>query len=356
MLNYKGLHEERLREYNDTYELLIEIILGRGMPDVLVDYIAQYLKLYKIDFDRLMPSVLTAQGMFTNVRFHEKDLISAMNPTGRIKRMTCNFGEFDNPDYKFPAPPKKKSNRGRKPKQKKKNIRRTQGSGKHFNSLVTFWVLSRDIRGKFYKVKGFRNGAWEVPGGLREDMTDIIDAVTIAGRAIGECLLTDVKIKEAYSVMRNYKTIVIGDDIRLDINAMYARLVQDAKDKMVDVAGVNEVRYNPERYPGLVIKFSTPIQGNPGKKTTIKIFKSGKINIDGSISPESAHQHYYWLRWYIDKYSDTFVYKYVEVALSDSSSDSDSDGEGGLEAAEMVVNPREVEVALNNDDIVASDS
>ena len=278
------------------------------------------------NFNKIEPSVLTAQGKLTEVNFNEEDLILAINPTGRIKKLTSNFGELTNSNYIFPEPAKRKSNRGRKPKIKKKNIRRNQGSGKYFNSQITFWVISKTINDKFYKVKLFRNGSVEIPGGLLPDMSDIIEAVEIVAKAVGNCLLTNVEVSKLYSVMRNYKTTVMGDNIRLNIGELYQILVEDTKSKSPDVDNVIEVRYNPERYPGLTIKLLTPIPTNSNKRTTIKIFKSGKINIDGATSPECAEKYYYWLNWYFDKHHKRVLYTY-KTYESESDSDSSSNSE-----------------------------
>ena len=45
---------------------------------------------------------------------------------------------------------------------------------------------------------------------------------------------------------------------------------------------ISEISLNGERYPGLLVKFLRPIPGKEGKKLTIKILSSGKINLDGA--------------------------------------------------------------------------
>lgn len=58
---------------------------------------------------------------------------------------------------------------------------------------------------------------------------------------------------------------------------------------------LSHFKYDPEKYPGFIIKIKSPLEGEPNKKTTIKIFPSGKINIDGANNREEADFIYYWL-------------------------------------------------------------
>jgi len=67
-------------------------------------------------------------------------------------------------------------------------------------------------------------------------------------------------------------------------------LLSNSQDNMLSF-----FRYNPERYSGFVIKVKTPTENKPQKKTTIKIFPSGKINIDGAPDRKHAEYIYYWL-------------------------------------------------------------
>jgi TATA-box binding protein (TBP) (component of TFIID and TFIIIB) len=63
-----------------------------------------------------------------------------------------------------------------------------------------------------------------------------------------------------------------------------------SKDNML-----SHIKYDPEKYPGFLIKVKTPNYQKTSKLTTIKIFPSGKINIDGANNREEAEFIYYWL-------------------------------------------------------------
>ena len=63
-----------------------------------------------------------------------------------------------------------------------------------------------------------------------------------------------------------------------------------SKDNML-----SHIKYNVEIYPGFIIKIKTPSEKNPNKRTTVKIFSGGKINVDGCNNWDEAMFIYYWL-------------------------------------------------------------
>jgi TATA-box binding protein (TBP) (component of TFIID and TFIIIB) len=98
------------------------------------------------------------------------------------------------------------------------------------------------------------------------------------------------------------------------------------QNKCPSVKNITEIKYNIERYPGLIIKFATPIPRNPRKQTTIKMFQSGKVNIDGAISEECARYYYNWINDFYVTHADSVMYTPNKVVVySDSDSDPDSD-------------------------------
>lgn len=58
---------------------------------------------------------------------------------------------------------------------------------------------------------------------------------------------------------------------------------------------LSHIKYDPEKYPGFIIKIKTPLPDKKDKVTTIKLFKSGKIDIDGANNRQEAEFIYYWL-------------------------------------------------------------
>lgn len=100
--------------------------------------------------------------------------------------------------------------------------------------------------------------------------------------------------------------------ISSEITSLKTKLIQ-SEDNII-----SSVRYNSEKYPGLLLKFKTPIHSKPDKKTTVKIFESGKFNIDGANCREEAEKIAKWINNIITEKQNDFIY------YSDNS-DSESD-------------------------------
>lgn len=326
---HRQIFDRELNTHNAAFHMFGCFAAGK-ISDGSLALIEEYAKPKVYIFGTLYPSTLTAQGFLSNVHFEEKDLIHAVEPLGRIKKITCNYGEAYNVDFKAAVVKKKQTNRGRKPKVKKRNVRKNQGNGKYFNSQITFWVQSLKIMTKYYKIKLFRNGTIEIPGGLDPSMEDVIGAVNVVREAMANCLAEEVRVVELYSIMRNYKFETVAEDIRINISGLYQIFIAAHRNKCPSVSNITEIKYNIERYPGLIIKFATPIPRNPRKQTTIKMFQSGKVNIDGAISEECAWYYYNWINdFYVTHEADIVYIPNKVVAYSDSDSDSDAPADGG---------------------------
>lgn len=322
---HQQIYDKELEIHKASFGEFRKLIKGT-ISDSSLDIIESFTVPKLFIFGKLYPSTLTAQGLLSNVEFEEKDLIHAVEPLGRIRKITCNYGESYNTNFNDTVIKKKKTNRGRKPKVKKRNVRKNQGNGKYFNSQITFWVQSLTIKPKQYKIKLFRNGTIEIPGGLEPSMDDITSAVEVVREAMENCLVEEVKVVELYSIMRNYKFETLADDIRINISELYHIFITAHRNKCPSVDSITEIKYNIERYPGLIIKFSTPIPRNPRKQTTIKMFQSGKVNIDGAISEECAWYYYNWINDFYVIHKDNIVYTPNKVIMySDSDSDAPDD-------------------------------
>jgi TATA-box binding protein (TBP) (component of TFIID and TFIIIB) len=86
-------------------------------------------------------------------------------------------------------------------------------------------------------------------------------------------------------VVNKIKSIVLRPIIE-----QVAASLKSSKNNMI-----SHILYNPEIYPGFSVKIKTPTAKKEKKMTTIKLFPSGKINIDGANNREEAEFLYYWL-------------------------------------------------------------
>lgn len=279
-------------------------------------------------FTPLIPSTLTCKGYLTNVKFNEFDLIKKLKiPNGGyILKIGCNYGELINtsPDYKEPEAQRRVSNRGRKPKIKQKSTRKIQGSGRYFSSQITFTIYNTE-NNKKYKIKLFRNGNFQVPGIKRPDMSDLILPMKILRDYLRiEFNNNNINIDYFISVMRNCKCRLINKDILIRINEL-EYLFKDfkLKNKTSDSNNINiaEIQYNCERYFGLIIKFYRPIYNHPDKRTTIKILRSGKINLDGGNNTEEIEELYYWLEKFFIDNKTKILYNVNDSNITDTDYD-----------------------------------
>jgi TATA-box binding protein (TBP) (component of TFIID and TFIIIB) len=342
-----------------NYTIVNNVKIYTGTTVYIANQLNKNIKYYKKKkkgeklFTELKPSTLTAKGKICNISFSEEDIIDMLTIplNGYILEIGCNYGVLVNPspDYIKPEPKKRISNRGRKPKKKPKNKRKIQGSGKYFSSQITFNIYNVD-NDKIYKIKLFRNGGFQVPGVKRPDMTDLIKPIGILCDYLKKEFMDDeINAKYVISVMRNYICRIINLNVLVRLNELETMLKNKKEDENVNpiyimtdaigksfnmcqigvdcvkeyigkkdnMIGIAEIQNNCERYFGLILKFYRPVPWRMGKRTTIKILRSGKINIDGSNSIEEAYELYHWLEY-------IFINNYDEILFNTSINTSDS--------------------------------
>ena len=302
-------------------------------------------------FSDLVPSTLTAKGKFSRINFNEEEIIDMLSVPvgGYILKIGCNYGLIINPspDYvQQPARPRM-SNRGRKPKTKPESKRKLQGTGDFFSSQITFDIYNVS-NNKIYKIKLFRNGGFQVPGVNKPDMIDLIEPIKILRDYLRKEFMDDsIDIEYFISVMRNYichiknknllirlndlETLLKGlkementepiielvDLLHTKYNLLCGNIIKDYIGQKNNTIGIAEMQNNCERYSGLIIKFYRPVPWRMDKRTTIKVLRSGKINIDGGNSIEESYELYHWLESMFLEYFSSILYN------PDSKCDSD---------------------------------
>lgn len=316
--------------------------------DERISYWKRRINTSNILFTELTPSTLTAQGKMSNVTFMEDQIIDMLSdPTGAIMKIGCNYGELLNSEYELPVT-KKTSNRGRKPKPKKKSTRKVHGSGKYFNSQITFEIVHPTNK-TTYKIKMFRNGVYQVPGVSDPSMSDLIQPIKILRDYLSENFAEDVRILMFMAVMRNNKTRVLNSHYHIHLEKLRLIISREKSaphyDQFVDgmlssinsssaekikrmVNGWNpmniaEITYT-DRCFALIIKFYRPSILKPDKKTTVKFLtKLGKINFDGGNSQKEIEELYHWLHYIYQKHHDTIIYNMKNLTVDTPSDLSD---------------------------------
>ncbi len=197
--------------------------------NILSDDRVNRLKIYTQEpllFTELRNSTCCAEGEFTGICFHERELTQCMYCCDNIVYVDSNWGHHVLFEYSGLAKPKK-TNRGRKKKPKIKKDRKTQGDGTNFNSCIQITVLGKVERTKpprpdkhsyratsidnnmeqfykEYKFKVFRTGTFQVPGVLTEDMSDMLPALDSLRIYLGKFFYEEPTVLNVFSVMRNY--------------------------------------------------------------------------------------------------------------------------------------------------------
>jgi hypothetical protein len=238
----------------------------------------------------------------------------------------CNFGKKVFPGYTEPTHVKL-TKRGRKKKEKKKKDRKKQGDGSDFNSQVTLTVLSHDTTvtdmmipagSKVYKFKVFRNGKIQLPGVHRHLLMDIISCANdIAGLLnqhlhFGESDITRLSYVISISpVMKNYKFIIkVPEYYVLDLRKLnwFFRTACKYPDDLGEPAhpSIFMIKYNRQDNE-LSLKFNTPLPYKPLKKTRVKIFMRGKVNILGAFDADVTYQICNYLHWFCALYWDSIT-------------------------------------------------
>lgn len=229
-------------------------------------------------------STMTLDGLITNVRFDKVHAIETLGLTDNIVEIGCNYGHKISEEYLhgpfYKCRIKKKTS-------KVFDTRRKQGLGTHFNSQITFTLITDVDPTNTYQVKLFTNGRVQIPGigkciygseVLLDNMIEII--ISYVKRHASTLMFRpymDVNIINIAPILQNYKSITIGsiDCNRPDrfcrdkhgmlvISVPFINLnlfeieVSNRKTLRDTQFGIRSVAFNPERYAGMLIKFSTP--------------------------------------------------------------------------------------------------
>jgi hypothetical protein len=248
-------------------------------------------------FTEVVSTTNTMEGFIENVSFVESEIMGLFTADCNIVRIKSNHGDSIYPGYN-PNATLRKTNRGRKKREKPRKPRKCQGSGKEFNSQITFMVRSAfsplepdgtvPADAKIYKFKVFRNGRIQLPGAQRHMADDVVNcAMQIsdmlnrhlhAGEVDCRRLANLVNLR---SVMTNYKfRLKLEEDCIIDLeelaDALEAHKASGAEPK---IHLINFARDESK----VSAKFYKPESQNGKKTTHVNIFMKGKINILGAL-------------------------------------------------------------------------
>jgi len=176
---------------------------------------------------QLKPSTITLQGKFKNVEL-TGDMVHMFILEGNILSASSNDGNNISPN-RIIEPKKRKSNRGRKKKEKPKTKRCKNGK---FGSMIQFEVKSIFKENKIYKIKVFNKETFQVPGVLEPDFSDVIPSLNELSKFLEKSLGSEeVKIIDITPIMRNYICKIERNDLRINLRILYNFILEYQNNK-----------------------------------------------------------------------------------------------------------------------------
>jgi TATA-box binding protein (TBP) (component of TFIID and TFIIIB) len=242
-----------------------------------------------------------------------------------------------------------------------KNKRKIQGTGKYFNSQMTFYVKSdiskfdayhdptkkqglelykldkkqKNPEGEWkilsyiYKVKVFRNGKAQIPGLRTEFDKEAKQVLKPIINFFAKFFDKRVKATGFNKFIQNYKSCIV-EDVQYEMDKLlkhFMALEQGAYPKDIR-------RLKASAHSKLLIYFNTSEKlpdGSP-KLTNLTIYRKGSINVDGAISRESAEKILKYFKKILNK-NPNLLYDPNISSSEDYSSESDTSSEESTESS-----------------------
>jgi hypothetical protein len=269
-------------------------------------------------------STITVSTSIDNFYCHEEELSLICKPNSVVVEIASNFYEQSFEGY-IKAKKKTNKQRGRKPKAKPRKIRKMQGNGKYINSQTTFSVLPENSQ-KPYKLKLFRTGAIQIPGILKADLSDAFYVIDQTIEVLNEAFDTEpgyFRLKtEPKIVMMNYIWRIENQSSLLDLQSLRDELFNYAGEEII--IDKPEVRYNPEKYQGLLCKLK---KEKESAFTTLKIFSSGKINATFKTKTDDVEVIKEWFCKFLSTSKSIYQAQELPVNFFDIAADDFADDE-----------------------------
>ncbi len=231
-------------------------------------------------------STMTLDGMITNVKFDKVTAIDHLSLTSNVVEIGCNFGYMISEDYKQMTCYKDRMKK--KQRRVQQNSGRKQGLGTHFNSQITFTIATDKDPLHSYQVKLFTNGRVQIPGigklsKQNDELLESILSIMVSYiQSYPDVLMLNKKnpvdVDYLCPILQNYKSItLLAEDCMQETRIIYneqtnkrfqllpfidlaalERCILTFKSEHRTPLPIDSITFNPERYSGMLIKFSTP--------------------------------------------------------------------------------------------------
>lgn len=264
---------------------------GSHLGPTVLDIISEYMQPL-ILVSEPIPCAITTIGMIRDFDYKQDALMKAIKSRGRlglidrrILAVANTTGVWVRPGIEDP-----------RAKHISKHGRPVKNSGYRLfgTSQTTFWVKTyHRTATKVFAIKVFqRNVNFETLGGLWVDCRDTRDVNSIVLTEIRACLeQPNIDITEFSASMRNYRFRLLGDQ-HVNMRRIYD-IFRDLRATRPEIFCDLDIK----RYPSVIIAIDEPNHTSKKKQITIKIFQSGKVNLDSCVFPEHVE---YWYRFIND--------------------------------------------------------
>lgn len=278
------------------------------LDDTLEDFAKPLVIKNPEPFTQPITNTITLNGMLTNTKFHEEQLIAKLAKVNQhIVAVDCNYGTHKNDLYT----PKRAVAKKVKPKKKRK----FQGSGKCFNSQITFYIriLNNNIAEQ-YGFKVFRTGKLQLPGAKISSIKNIIASIKHIVDILNSALHPDeadinkmISLEYVTPSMKNYKfTIQMDPNCILSLAQLIKIILEKKKDYNKDTCKYPQIidaKYSGEDTK-LYINFMKPKSDKPIR---VNIFNRGRVNILGGTDDKTTKHIFRFLQNIFVEYKDDLI-------------------------------------------------
>jgi hypothetical protein len=267
-----------------------------GMPSIAVNKISEFLMPMCI-LSEPIPCAITTMARIHNFNYDQKILFDNARAEGNIESIRNKAGLIMAEGKSENILPVCKNKHGRPPKVNKHKLFGT--------SQTTFTVKTPYRTDKIFAVKVFQgNVNLETLGGIYVDCRDTRDINNTVLHELQRALnRPDIRIDEFRATMRNYRFRIVGNRnisiYRVDeiISELHATTHQHISCS-VDI----------NKYPSAIIEIQVENHTSKKKKIIIKVFQSGKINLDSNIYYEHVYDWYRFINKFFIQYADRVLY------------------------------------------------
>lgn len=277
-------------EFKNDAAVMLEVmrLYESTIPRATLNLISEYIQPL-ILISEPIPCAITTIGMIRDFDYKQDVLMKAIKARGarglidrRILAVANTTGVWVRPGIEDP-----------RAKHMSKHGRPVKNAGYRLfgTSQTTFWVKTyHRTATKVFAIKVFqRNVNFETLGGLWVDCRDTRDVNSIVLTEIRACLdRPDIDITDFAASMRNYRFRLLGGQ-HVNMRRIYDifRTMRATRPEIFCDLDI-------KRYPSVIIAIDEPNHTSKKKQITIKIFQSGKINLDSCVFPEHVE---YWYRF-----------------------------------------------------------